>query len=49
VVKNGATTDGTGLAISSSRAILYASANEDFAIAAGLAARQLRDQINLYR
>ena len=49
VVKNGATSDGTGLAISSSRAILYASADEDFAIAAGFAARQLRDQINLYR
>jgi orotidine-5'-phosphate decarboxylase len=49
VVKNGAIADGTGLAISSSRAILYASPDEDFAVAAGLAARQLRDQINLYR
>ena len=49
MVKNGATADGTGLLISSSRAILYASADADFATAAGYAARQLRDQVNLYR
>ena len=49
VVKNGATGDGTGLVISSSRAILYAGSGEDFADAAGAAARALRDQINRYR
>jgi hypothetical protein len=34
--------------ISSSRQILYASRDKDFAKAAGLAARELRDSINLY-
>ena len=49
VVRNGRTADGTGLVVSSSRAILYASQGEDFAEAAAAAARTLRDQINHYR
>lgn len=49
VVRQGGTADGTGLVISSSRAILYASSGADFADAAGHAARELRDQINRYR
>lgn len=49
VVRNGCTPDGTGLLVSSSRAILYASRGEDFAAAAATAARALRDQINRYR
>ncbi|MFP5373627.1 MAG: orotidine-5'-phosphate decarboxylase, partial [Gammaproteobacteria bacterium] len=43
VVRNARDGDGAGLAISSSRAILYASAGEDFAQAAAAAARGLRD------
>jgi orotidine-5'-phosphate decarboxylase len=49
VVANAKTADGTGLIISSSRAILYASQGDDYAEAAGDAARSLRDQINRYR
>ena len=49
VVRNATTADGTGLAISSSRAILYASQGNDFAEAAANAARALRDQVNRYR
>jgi orotidine-5'-phosphate decarboxylase len=49
VVKNGRTADGTGLMISSSRAILYASNGEDFADAARTAAQALRDEINRHR
>ncbi|RPE79550.1 orotidine-5'-phosphate decarboxylase [Vulcaniibacterium tengchongense] len=49
VVGNARTPDGTGLIVSSSRAILYASAGDDYAEAAGRAARALRDQINRYR
>jgi orotidine-5'-phosphate decarboxylase len=49
VVKKGRTTDGAGLMISSSRAILYASAGEDFAAAARAAAITLRDEINRHR
>ncbi len=48
-VRNGRTTDGTGLMINSSRGILYASQAADYAEAAGTAARALRDQINRYR
>jgi orotidine-5'-phosphate decarboxylase len=48
-VLNGRTRDGTGLAISSSRAILYASSGEDFAAAARKATLTLRDQINANR
>ena len=49
VVKAGRTSDGGGLVISSSRAILYAGHGEDFAAASGEAARELRDEINLFR
>jgi len=48
-VTNGQTARGTGLMISSSRAILYASAGEDFARAARDATVKLRDQINVSR
>ncbi len=49
VVTNAKTADGTGLVVSSSRAILYASAGENFAEAAAAAAKGLRDAINRYR
>jgi len=49
VFKHGATADGTGLMISSSRAILYAGHGEDFALAARSAADELRDTINRHR
>ncbi len=49
VLRNGKSADGTGLVISSSRAILYASAGEDFAEAARAATRDLRDTINRCR
>jgi len=49
VVTNGCTTDGTGLLVSSSRAILYASRGDDFTDAARAAALALRDDINRYR
>jgi orotidine-5'-phosphate decarboxylase len=48
-VLNGRTKDGTGLVISSSRAILYASSAPDFAAAARTATLTLRDQINASR
>ena len=49
VVRNGATADGTGLMINSSRGILYASAGADYAEAAAAAAKSLRDAINRFR
>jgi len=49
VVTNAKNADGTGLMVSSSRAILYASKGEDYAAAAANAARELRDQINRFR
>jgi orotidine-5'-phosphate decarboxylase len=49
VVQNGQTARGTGLIISSSRAILYASGGEDFASAARAATQQLRGEINSSR
>jgi len=49
VVGNAKTADGTGLIVSSSRAILYASRGDDFAEAAAGATRNLRDEINRYR
>ncbi len=49
VLKNGLTADGTGLIISSSRAILYASSGTDYAAAAREAAQTLRTDINLHR
>ena len=49
VMRAGACADGGGLVISSSRAILYAGAGEDFAEAAAIAAQQQRDAINAFR
>ena len=49
VVTNARTADGTGLIVSSSRAILYASNGDDYTEAAARAARALRDEINRYR
>ena len=49
VMKAGKTAAGTGLVISSSRAILYASSGDDFATAARKAAQDLRDSINAHR
>jgi orotidine-5'-phosphate decarboxylase len=49
VVRNGQTAAGTGLIISSSRGILYASRGDGFASAARAAALSLRDQINANR
>jgi orotidine-5'-phosphate decarboxylase len=49
VLANGATADGTGLVISSSRAVLYAGGGEDYAQAARAAALKLRDEINACR
>jgi len=49
VVRNAATAGGTGLLVSSSRAILYASQADDFAEAAANAARDLRDAIRRAR
>jgi orotidine-5'-phosphate decarboxylase len=49
VVTHAKTADGTGLVVSSSRAILYASSGIDFAQAAGAAAKALRDEINRHR
>jgi orotidine-5'-phosphate decarboxylase len=48
-VASGRTPDGGGLILNSSRAILYASQGEDFALAARTAAQSLRAQINLHR
>ena len=49
VVTNAKSSDGMGLMVSSSRAILYASKGEDYAQAAADAARELRDLINRFR
>jgi orotidine-5'-phosphate decarboxylase len=49
VVASGRTPSGTGLILSSSRAILYASTGEHFAAAARTATAKLRDQINASR
>jgi orotidine-5'-phosphate decarboxylase len=49
VVASGRTRSGTGLIISSSRAILYASAGEDFAEAARTATERLRGETNASR
>ena len=49
VVRNGQTSDRTGLMINSSRAILYAGSGPDFADAARAATVELRDTINRYR
>ena len=49
VVTHAKTADGTGLVVSSSRAILSASNGADFAEAAACAAQALRDEINRHR
>ena len=49
VVRKGQTAAGTGLIVSSSRAILYAGSNDDFTAAARSATQTLRDQINASR
>ncbi|MFN3965170.1 MAG: orotidine-5'-phosphate decarboxylase [Silanimonas lenta] len=49
VLKHGLDADRTGLVISSSRAILYASGGADFAEAAARVARETRDAINRHR
>ncbi|MBX3701130.1 MAG: orotidine-5'-phosphate decarboxylase [Dokdonella sp.] len=49
VVKNGCSADGGGLMISSSRAILYAGDDHDFAHAARAATLALRDAVNQHR
>jgi orotidine-5'-phosphate decarboxylase len=49
LVRSGQTASGTGLLVSSSRAILYASSGADFASAARAATVALRDTINGYR
>jgi orotidine-5'-phosphate decarboxylase len=49
VMAAGKTSAGTGLVISSSRAVLYASSGDDFANAARKAAKDLRDEINAHR
>lgn len=49
VVLNAKTADGTGLVVSSSRAILYASSGDDYAEAAAAAARELRDALDRAR
>jgi orotidine-5'-phosphate decarboxylase len=49
VARNGKNAHGTGLIISSSRAILYASSGADFADAARGEAQKLRDEINRSR
>ena len=48
-LRAGLMADGTGLLCSSSRGIMYASSGGDFAEAAGIAAKGLRDQINSIR
>ena len=48
-LKAGRTSNGTGLMINSSRAILYAGKGVDFAIAARKAALHTRDDINRWR
>lgn len=49
VIRNGCDAAGGGLAINSSRGIIYAGKDENFAHAAGKAARELRDLINSFR
>lgn len=48
-VRAGKTAAGLGLVLNSSRGILYAGTGENFAAAAGVATRALRDEINRYR
>lgn len=48
-IQAGITNDGNGLIINSSRAIIYASAGQDFADAARRQAQTAKDEINRYR
>lgn len=48
-VRAGRTAGGAGMLINSSRAIIYAGRDDDFASAAAEAAKKTRDTINLYR
>jgi orotidine-5'-phosphate decarboxylase len=48
VVKNGASSNGTGLIVNSSRAILYADTSDPMSAAAAVA-RKTRDTLNAYR
>jgi len=48
-VKAGVDGDGHGIIINSSRGIIYADSSKDFAHAAGIAAKELNDEINQYR
>ena len=49
VITEGQTAAGTGLMVSSSRAILYAASDDTWIEAARTATRKLRDQINHHR
>lgn len=49
VVRNGRSSDGTGLIVNSSRAIIYASQGTDYAVAARAATTSLRDSLNAAR
>lgn len=49
VVRNGASSDGTGLIVNSSRAVLYASSGDDYVAAARTSATALRDALNAAR
>src|SRR5690606_63481 len=49
VVRNARSADGSGLMVSSSRGILYASAGDDYADAAARAACELRATLNPHR
>ena len=49
VIKSGLDSRGAGLIINSSRGIIYAGSEEDFADSACLAAKVLRDEINKHR
>ena len=48
-VRAGQTADGIGIVVNSSRAIIYASGGNEFAVAARSAAQTARDEINRYR
>jgi orotidine-5'-phosphate decarboxylase len=48
-VSNGQTADGTGLILSSSRGVLYASSGDDFTAAARSATQALREQVSASR
>ena len=49
VVEAGLNADRTGIIVNASRSIIYASRDDDFALAARSAAAQLREQLNRYR